>query len=193
MQPIFSWPHLEVKHQVQGTGWDSLGGSRVPPWVPTQGAVPQAWWTVRHNTRSHVHDNERIFMSLFCRLSYIVYILEQLLKTSHHQKKVFILYDVACLLQKHFQASIIVLLKQCWPLCQLFGCMYYIVIVPRQDRLAQFLRVCHSGILYLRTQSRVPGMLSTLMLCMTIIKSTLCLLCNYWSWSTVQGTGEGLV
>ena len=43
------------------------------------------------------------------RLSYIVFALEKIM-SMYQEKKVFVLYDIACLLQKHLQVSIHVLL-----------------------------------------------------------------------------------
>ena len=42
----------------------------------------------------------------FCRFSYIVYVLEKLLECSQQYQKMHILYDVACTLSRHLEASI---------------------------------------------------------------------------------------
>ena len=45
-----------------------------------------------------------------CRISYVVYALEMIKNRSNQLSQVFLLYDVACLLKRHLQVNIHVII-----------------------------------------------------------------------------------
>lgn len=103
------WFH-QISQSVQGTWWNCCIWLCLPAWTSITFQQPQAWRKViiLSNALCILLCNNACTYILH-RLSYSVVTLDKLIERYSSKSQLFLLYDVACSLQKYLQVIIIIL------------------------------------------------------------------------------------
>ena len=107
---VLMYHSQECNQYLAGHALSSKGRYKALDETALAGVVCRQQFLLKFFSLCHGERLEEVFLNLncvlmtSCRLSYIVFALEQI-KDVCSKKKMYILYDIACLLKKHFTGT----------------------------------------------------------------------------------------